>query len=1276
MASDVSFRLPSYDSPAVYHLQSDLDCSASEYEDTASNAVGTQLDRISKEQLHSAYKKASDRYQKYRSRYTEIAARYRDLERDNNKARSVLVETQDKALRRISELREQCALEQQAKAHLESALRLEMDDMQCVIKTLKSKLTTVADDTQAVVQNCNGEDAASQPLVDLSPAEPQLSSSERLELEEKIRALENVVELYKTQIADEQQKHEARNTDVKSLEEKVRQLSENLNESMVKITGLQAREDENTILLAENKMVVHSELESKDEEVKSLRERIQQMETLHAQVEEENKSLQAKVASFASQVTELESVRHDKEAKLNELEAAKIKLKEEASRMDSQLANAIAEKESLRQHMEEAAKDLEKSSASSTDEMKTKTECIERMETELIELKTQLKLKEQEMMEQVSRINQMEKQHQQLTNEGQKKKAQEVTGLNEKLKQLQDSLTLSTDENQKLAEDLKMTKVINENSESEAIQSLQATMARQQEEWEVKMKLKEDHIGELNKQVKEYEVKSEALHSEWDTLKQSIETHDEEMATVKGRIETLRSEKKDLEKTLEKEIRDKNELSTQVTNILQEISRLEGQLNESKDSLSTLEEEKSQLQEKVDNLEQEAALKLEQSMSAIDGQVQTLEEGLRQVERVRQELAEQNGRLQEQVAQLEKTHAEMEEKHKLEISAITGEVEALKGASELAHGEQQKLKECLGENTYLLQEKERLEQSLRTVEDQLETKEKEKMCVQDTNQSLEAELKTAKRDIFVMKDKILGLEQQLETATEKSSELEFQLEESLGRVKAAEESKVATEEQLASLQKQHTEGDQQKLKECLQEKEKLEHALNTIKDTNQSLETEIKTAKRDIFVMKDKILGLEQQLETATEKSSELDFQLVEIRQELEESVGRVKAAEESKVATEEQLEHLQKQLAEIEYRHKRADEETQKGKSDLEKELKDMDNVKVENEYLNTHVKQLETDLQTLRAETVQREAMIRELKEKYNFAENEMSSLQEQKSKFDCLMADKNDELDQTNVQLATVKQELEGVRVTNKTQLNNLAEEVKELKSEISAKQIIISDLNKDLSRQEKELGQAKIGQTKEIEDLQKTNEALKNEVKELSGHSSAQEELREQKENLDRLNAELQLKISELEVRLEDNVVQKSKVELEQSGKAGEMDEMREENETLKLRFHNLEKTLNSKLGVLDEKHKDLIEENRTLKEQVAKGNAQVVEGWEQERAEMEQRLQKIIAEVQEVSSRNMFLEQKCENFLVLEQTNERMKSVNDKLSRQLDETLVSGLTEGF
>lgn len=89
MASDVSFRLPSFDtSPSAYNFQSDFDASASEFEDSAST-VGyeAQLDVINKEKLYDAYKKSLERYQKYRSRYSELVRRFRDLERDNNKAR-------------------------------------------------------------------------------------------------------------------------------------------------------------------------------------------------------------------------------------------------------------------------------------------------------------------------------------------------------------------------------------------------------------------------------------------------------------------------------------------------------------------------------------------------------------------------------------------------------------------------------------------------------------------------------------------------------------------------------------------------------------------------------------------------------------------------------------------------------------------------------------------------------------------------------------------------------------------------------------------------------------------------------------------------------------------------------------------------------------------------------------------------------------------------------------------------------------------------------------
>ena len=52
----------------------------------------------------------------------------------------MLTETQDRSLRRISELKEQCVLEQQAKAHLEENLRSDLEEKDNIIAVLQTKV--------------------------------------------------------------------------------------------------------------------------------------------------------------------------------------------------------------------------------------------------------------------------------------------------------------------------------------------------------------------------------------------------------------------------------------------------------------------------------------------------------------------------------------------------------------------------------------------------------------------------------------------------------------------------------------------------------------------------------------------------------------------------------------------------------------------------------------------------------------------------------------------------------------------------------------------------------------------------------------------------------------------------------------------------------------------------------------------------------------------------------------------------------------------------------
>ncbi|KAK6635090.1 hypothetical protein RUM44_000339 [Polyplax serrata] len=138
VTSEASSLFPIYESGLNQNfLQSDLE---SEMEDGMSG----QIDRVSKEQLYQTFKKVLNRYNKYKGRYTDLLKHYKELQHENFKTKNVLQESQDKALRRMAELREQCQLEQKAKAHLEESLRNDVEERDHIIDTLKTKISLLS----------------------------------------------------------------------------------------------------------------------------------------------------------------------------------------------------------------------------------------------------------------------------------------------------------------------------------------------------------------------------------------------------------------------------------------------------------------------------------------------------------------------------------------------------------------------------------------------------------------------------------------------------------------------------------------------------------------------------------------------------------------------------------------------------------------------------------------------------------------------------------------------------------------------------------------------------------------------------------------------------------------------------------------------------------------------------------------------------------------------------------------------------------------------------
>ena len=160
MTTEAASLFPIYESPQLTQpFLNDLDSTAgSEWEDDTASATSQRLTSISKEQLFQMLQKTRGRYHKYKGRYSDVVRAYQDLERENGKIKTVMQQTQDKALRRISELKEQCTLEQKAKRHLEEELRSDIEEKQHVIEALQTKVTLLKSGGTSLLDNAGNSD--------------------------------------------------------------------------------------------------------------------------------------------------------------------------------------------------------------------------------------------------------------------------------------------------------------------------------------------------------------------------------------------------------------------------------------------------------------------------------------------------------------------------------------------------------------------------------------------------------------------------------------------------------------------------------------------------------------------------------------------------------------------------------------------------------------------------------------------------------------------------------------------------------------------------------------------------------------------------------------------------------------------------------------------------------------------------------------------------------------------------------------------------------------
>ncbi|XP_025419297.1 golgin subfamily A member 4-like isoform X2 [Sipha flava] len=242
--------------------------SASELDDSVS-VVSEYANEITKENLYAAYKKLHGRYHKHKIKYTELSNHLKQILTSHDKDKKTMTKAQDKLLQRITELKEQCTLEQAAKAHMEDALRNDIEERDHIISTLNTKIDLLRENTGDKFEKTSSLDT-----INLSANCEQLNEELSLTKAECV-SLEKQIELLK-------------------------------------------KSEETTLLsLAENKMAIHKELETKEDQIKKLEKVINGLQM-------ENKLLMKEKASHSStnsyQVNINQNVQEEITKQLNEIE--------------------------------------------------------------------------------------------------------------------------------------------------------------------------------------------------------------------------------------------------------------------------------------------------------------------------------------------------------------------------------------------------------------------------------------------------------------------------------------------------------------------------------------------------------------------------------------------------------------------------------------------------------------------------------------------------------------------------------------------------------------------------------------------------------------------------------------------------------------------------------------------------------------------------------------------------------------------------------------------
>ncbi|XP_063160144.1 golgin subfamily A member 4 isoform X1 [Candoia aspera] len=872
---DCDSPYPTFDSP------SDVESEAEE--------LPGNIDSLPKEQLLHRLRRMERSLGCYRGKYSELVTAYQVVQREKKKLQGILSQSQDKALRRIGELREELQMDQQAKKHLQEEFDASLEEKDQLISVLQTQVSLLKQrlhngqisielpnpnvQTQSQVQSPVKDQNMENTLQPESPVGNEDPDKTIETLTQRVKRQENLLHRCKETIKSHKERSAQLTNEKEVLQE---QLDERLQElekikelHMAEKTKLftqlhdaknliERLEQDKGMVIAETKRQMHETLELKEEEIAQLRIRIKQVvlqtEELKEQKEKSEKAAFEELEKALSAAQRAEEAHRKLQAEMDEKikavekanEEERVTLQQELTRVKQEVVSIM--KKSSEDRFIELEK-LHKKELASKD--KTLNDRLQIQEQKFQEkLKTALEKCQSDHLQAVKEkeqqgllaLEELELQKKALQLEYNKKledMQQEVETFKTRILELESSLTKCPQNDKNQLEELAAQI---ESEKNEHNKEIAAMIEKHRKEIE-DVKQQEQQLWR-----EQLDILTQQQQSEMEKLRKH---HEEEMAKLL----------KEKEAVFHAHIEEMNEKTLEKLDVKQtELETLSSELSDALNSRQNLEQYLLKLKEDVDKAKLEFEAKLDQQKNNHKEQIEAI---FKDQEVVEKTFKEEINQLKQLLEAKEKCQDESEEQQKkLKESLVKAESQCKKVSAELdvlcqsrednASIYENKLKDLQQELEIIKDEKSKLEEQIVKTETQLnEIKAELDSQISQVN-DLKHELEEEKRENIQKTSSLTEkYESQLRNLGEEVSQVKSHCtdkESEIGQVKNLLNQQIekhrqqlsAKEEEISALRDEYEIKLKQRERETEQAKEKAKKMCEVFKQKLSEQETKLK----------------------------------------------------------------------------------------------------------------------------------------------------------------------------------------------------------------------------------------------------------------------------------------------------------------------------------------------------------------------------------------------------------------------------------------------------